>query len=265
MYNLLFIRPVSYLAVFFTMLLFEQLFPYAASQQKKSSRVAFHLSISVANTLILYAIAAWPISFALHCAQTRNFGISHFLHLDGVSEILAVIVVFDLWDYWMHRAFHRVPFLWRFHKAHHTDTEIDVTTAARFHIGELLISTAVKCLVILLWGPSLQGFLLFEILLNLSSEFHHSNVAIPFAIQDLIEPFILTPRMHRCHHALHRDCFNANFASILSAWDRVFGTYHHATDPHEMESIGLFSPRGPETMMLKPFLATPFTGKRAGG
>jgi sterol desaturase/sphingolipid hydroxylase (fatty acid hydroxylase superfamily) len=136
--------------------------------------------------------------------------------------------------------------------------EIDVTTASRFHVGELLISAVIKCCMILIWGPSLWGLAAFETLLTVSSQFHHSNLSIPLRIQDWLEKVMVTPRMHRCHHSLHHHCFNTNFSTILSCWDRLARTYHWAREPHEMEPIGLYKPRGAETMQVKPFFLTPF-------
>jgi sterol desaturase/sphingolipid hydroxylase (fatty acid hydroxylase superfamily) len=259
MSSMFLVRTISYLAIFMTLLFFERFFPFAGSGQKKSFRVSFHLGISIANSVALYSIMTWPIAGVVTHTAAHQFGLRHLLGLHGATGILATVVVLDLWDYWMHLANHRVGFLWRFHKAHHSDMEIDVTTASRFHIGELIISTGVKCIMILLWGPSLTGLIIFDMLLNGASQFHHSNLNIPFRVQDVIERIIVTPRMHRCHHALHKNCVNHNFSTIFSFWDRLFGSYHWARMSVEMEQIGLSVPRGPETMLLRSFLMTPFT------
>jgi sterol desaturase/sphingolipid hydroxylase (fatty acid hydroxylase superfamily) len=258
MSSMFLVRTVGYLATFVALLFFERYFPFADSGQKKSFRVSFHLGISIANSIALYAIMTWPITAALSHTETNQIGLRHFFGLTGAAGILATVVVFDMWDYWMHLANHRIGFLWRFHRAHHSDMEIDVTTAARFHIGELIISTCIKCLIILFWGPSLAGLIIFDILLNGASQFHHGNLNIPFRLQDVIEKFIVTPRMHRCHHSLHQDCFNHNFSTIFSFWDRLFRSYHWARETREMEQIGLSMPRGPETMRLRQFLMAPF-------
>ncbi len=100
----------------------------------------------------------------------------------------------------------------------------------------------------------------FDILLNIAAQFHHSNLGIPFSIQDGIEKVFVTPRMHRCHHALHPDCYETNYSAIISFWDRLFRSYHWAREGSELTQIGLWKPRGPDTMKLKPFLMTPFTG-----
>jgi sterol desaturase/sphingolipid hydroxylase (fatty acid hydroxylase superfamily) len=252
------IRVASYFAMFAAMLYFEWLAPYAKSEQKKSFRVIFHLSISIANSIVIYLIITQPIFSAIQFTQDRGLGMTSLLGISGGVEIISTVIAFDFWDYWMHRAFHKIHFLWCFHKAHHSNMEIDVTTAARFHIGELILSGISKCLMILFWGPSLQELITFDILLNIASQFHHSNVNIPFRLQDIFERAIVTPRMHRCHHALHVNCFNTNFSTILSLWDRLFRSYHRTLENLELEQIGVFRPRGPETMELKPFLLTPF-------
>jgi sterol desaturase/sphingolipid hydroxylase (fatty acid hydroxylase superfamily) len=254
---------VARLGAFFSgfglMLFLERVAPYRLSDQRKSFRVTFHLGISIANSIVLYLIMTQTIFYAVSFAQKYNIGFARLSGLSGWVEIALTVIAFDLWDYWMHRANHRLGFLWRFHRAHHSDMEIDVTTAARFHIGELIFSGISKGLMILFWGPSLGGLVTFDILLNLASQFHHSNLGIPFRIQDGIEKLVVTPRMHHCHHALHPDCYDTNFSTILSFWDRLFGSYHWAREALELAQIGLWKPRGPDTMKLKPFLMTPFT------
>lgn len=251
------LRTASFFAGFALLLLGERGYPYARGQQPKSRRVLFHLGISIANTLILYLVMTRPILAALSLAGDRQFGLARQLGLVGWVEVVATVVAFDLWDYGMHRANHRLPFLWRFHKAHHSDMEIDVTTSARFHLGELIISNSIKCLAILVWGPSLQGLVTFDVILTACSQFHHGNLALPSWLQDPLERLIVTPRMHRCHHALHEKCVNTNFATILSVWDRLGRSYHLAGEGEEMAEIGLLRPRGPVTMQILPFLLTP--------
>jgi sterol desaturase/sphingolipid hydroxylase (fatty acid hydroxylase superfamily) len=251
------VRGMTYFGMFFAMLFFEWLVPFAQTEQKKGFRILFHLGISVANGIVLYLIVTRPILAAVAYTQSHGVGITHLLGLTGWAEMVATVVAFDFWDYWMHRANHSIPPLWRFHRAHHSDMEIDVTNAARFHIGELFISNCSKCLMILVWGPSLAGLVAFDVLLNVCSQFHHSNINLPLRIQDALEKVVVTPRMHRCHHALHADCFNTNFATFFSWWDRLFGSYHWARALSELRLIGLFKPRGEVTMKLKSFLLTP--------
>jgi len=251
-------RSVSYISVLTSMLLLEALHPFAGSAQKKSFRIFFHVSIGVLNSVILYLILFIPLYAAAHFSQARSFGIVSILGLHGWPEVVASLIIFDCWDYWMHRANHRIAFLWRFHKVHHSDMEIDVTTASRFHTGELLITGSIKGMLVLLWGPSLLGIVVFETLLTAASQFHHSNLDISFRTQDLLEKIIVTPRMHRCHHVYEGRCPVSNYCSMLNLWDRLFGTYHWAGNKAELEPIGVTSPRGPETMRLISLLLAPF-------
>lgn len=254
---LLLMRPAGFVGVLAAMLLLERFFSFVPSEQAKRARIGFHIPLAVANTAILYLVVAWPMFAALRHGEVTGLGLRRLLGLSGWVEIVATVVVFDLWDYCMHLANHKVRFLWRFHKAHHTDMEIDVTTSARFHIGELVISGGAKCLMILLWGPSLAALLVFDVALTAASQFHHSNLNIPTGAWAGIERLIVTPRMHRCHHSLHRSCFNHNFSTIFSVWDPLFGSYHRAIRVEDLVPIGLYRPRGPETMRLGAFLRTP--------
>jgi sterol desaturase/sphingolipid hydroxylase (fatty acid hydroxylase superfamily) len=251
------LRTGSYLIILAAMLFFEWLTPFARSEQKKSNRVFLHLGLSLMNSVILYLALAGATYSAVLYTQQHPWGLTHLLRLSGGMEILASVIALDLWDYGMHLANHRIGFLWRFHKAHHSDMEVDVTTASRFHIGELLISGGSKYLMILVWEPSFWGLVVFEALLTAASQFHHSNVNIPLRMQDWIEIITVTPRMHRCHHALHPNCFNTNFSAILSLWDRLFQTYHWGREIRELTPIGVFKPRGPVTMNLRAILLTP--------
>ncbi len=255
-----FARIITYFSVFGIILFLDWHFPYRISDQKKSFRILFHLGLSIANSIVLYYILTQPLFHVLSFTQRHEAGLSYLFGVKGWMEIVLTVIAFDLWDYWMHRANHQIAFLWRFHRAHHSDMEIDVTTSARFHVGELILSGVSKGLMILFWGPSLWGLMAFEILLNGASQFHHGNLRIPFGIQDRIERIVVTPRMHRCHHALHPGCYDRNFATILSLWDRIFRSYHWAEDASELTLIGLRKPRGQETMRLKPFVITPFGG-----
>jgi len=249
---------MAYLSLFACMLFFEARHPLAQSGQNKAFRVVFHSGLSALNSLILYFVLFSPLYAAARSTQLHAFGLVSALGLRGWTEVLVTIVVFDCGDYWMHRANHRIGLLWRFHKTHHSDMEIDVTTASRFHLGELLITNSIKGALILLWGPSLLGVAAFETLLTAASQFHHGNLDIPLNSQDIIEKIIVTPRMHRCHHVFEGRCQESNYATIFSVWDKLFGTYHWAGTIAELAPVGVSSPRGPETMQLIPLLLTPF-------
>jgi sterol desaturase/sphingolipid hydroxylase (fatty acid hydroxylase superfamily) len=150
------------------------------------------------------------------------------------------------------------------HKAHHADTEMDVTTALRFHPGELLYSGIAKALWVVAWGPTMVAWFLFEALVSLCAQFHHSNIDFPEPVERGLSWFIVTPRYHAAHHAVDRRYGDANFATILSVWDRLFGSYarpapHGATTRGEA-ALGL--PEGRElSLSWLAWLDEPFRAR----
>lgn len=193
-------------------------------------RLRFHVGVATLNTVIVRVLAYVPFLLWAVYVDEEGWGLSRWLGLVGWTEIVASVVVLDLLDYVWHRANHRVRFLWRFHKAHHADTAMDVTTALRFHPGELLLSAAMKAVWIAAWGPTVVAWFVFEALVSLCAQFHHSNIDFPNAIERWLSRVFVTPRYHAAHHAVDQRYGNANFSTILSLWDRLFGSYAHPAD-----------------------------------
>lgn len=209
-------------------------------------RLFFHAALSIFNSLILRLIAVTPLFLWLAFVNSKGWGMCSLFGLTGVSEILLSLVLLDMFDYWWHRWNHRVPFLWRFHKVHHVDTHVDVTTSLRFHPGELLISSALKAVWILIVGPSVWTFVIFEASVTLASQFHHTNVDFPDRVENAIRSIIVTPRYHAAHHTVSPRTGNNNFSTILILWDKMFDTYRQP-DYEEMQTLGL--PKGRATYL----------------
>ena len=258
------LKIASYIAVLAGMLWVERLAPFAGQTQEKGVRIRFHLGLGLANGLVLYLLVLWPTLLSLAWAQQHHFGLARLIGLQGWREISVSILVLDLFAYWVHRARHRIGFLWRFHRSHHSDTEVDVTTASRFHVGDLVISGLFSCLAIILWGPSLWAFAAHEMVSAAFRQFAHGNIRLPAKLLHELEDALVTPRMHRWHHALNRDGGADNFATIFCSWDRVFGTYRLAEEPagEGFARAGLKTPRGEETMRVGAFLLAPFRNGR---
>jgi len=219
-------------------------------------RWIFHLVLSLFNTVLTRVTVAIPIFHLIRFLQGERWGVSHLLGLDGMYEVIATFVLFDYLDYWWHRFNHTVPFLWRFHKPHHLDTHVDVTTALRFHPGELLLSYLAKSLWIFFWGPSLLGFVVFEAGITAYSQFHHSNIDFPDLWEKRLRWIHMTPRLHTSHHTVSLRTRSANYSTVFLIWDRLFGTLKEP-DFTEMKSLGLSEGR---TTYLSPvaFLKSPF-------
>lgn len=204
-------------------------------------------------------MAVAPLLYWGNLVREKQWGLAPLLGLEGVAEVVASLIVLDMFDYWWHRWNHRVPFLWRFHKVHHVDTQVDVTTALRFHLGELLISVVVKAAWILTWGPTLWSLAIFEGFVTLAAQFHHSNIDFPDPVERLARLLIVTPRFHASHHTVSQRTRDNNFSTILIFWDKLFGTFQRE-DAEEMRTLGL--PGGRETYLsFLSALKGPFSGE----
>ncbi|QLC22959.1 sterol desaturase family protein [Parasphingopyxis sp. CP4] len=144
--------------------------------------------------------------------------------LGALGALLVQLLVLDIWTYGMHRAYHEIPFLWRFHAPHHLDDHLDASSAFRFHLGEILISAAMRLIPALIFGIDAATLLLFEALLMANAVFHHSNIALPRRFERLLSWFIVTPSIHWIHHHKIRADTDSNYTAILSIWDRLFGS-----------------------------------------
>jgi sterol desaturase/sphingolipid hydroxylase (fatty acid hydroxylase superfamily) len=259
------------LAVFvgglFLFLLVETLRPARAWARPRWQRFALHASIATLNTFVIRLLVYVPFLLWTVYVEEEGWGISRWLGLVGWTEIIVSIIVLDAFDYFWHRANHRLRFLWRFHKAHHSDVGMDVTTSLRFHPGELIISGLVKALWILIWGPTVVAWFLFEAMVSLSAQFHHSNIDFPDRVERWLSLLVVTPRYHAAHHAVDRHWGNANFSTILSIWDRLFGTYSRPADggatTNGADALGL--PEG-RRIAYSPFalLSEPFRRRNLG-
>lgn len=234
----------------------ETIFTDRMWEDSRAKRLSFHVVLAALNTAVVRLVLVLvPLMYFARYLHHQGWGIVSYLGVSGVSEIALTVLVFDLLDYWWHRWNHRLPFLWRFHKVHHTDTHCDSTTALRFHFGELILSFLFKGAGIAIWGPSVWAFVIFEICVTAASQFHHSNLDFPDTVEHGLRTVIVTPRFHVSHHTVSRRTGNNNFATIFILWDHLFGTYRKP-DREEMQYLGL--PYGRDTdLSLKDALTRP--------
>jgi sterol desaturase/sphingolipid hydroxylase (fatty acid hydroxylase superfamily) len=242
---------------FALMFITETLRPKRTWEQKRSQRFVFHLSLMLLNNLILFSTLFVPFLIFQQMVYARGFGLAPWLGLRGPVEIIAALVTLDMIDYWWHRFNHTIPFLWRFHKVHHVDTHVDITTAFRFHIGELILALGAKALWILTVGPSLWAYAIFDAGITGASQFHHSNIDFSDKIENVIRKVFVTPRFHAAHHTVTPRTGNSNYSTIFIFWDKLFGTYREP-DFEEMKTLGL--KKGRESYLsFVPTLKGPFS------
>ncbi len=213
--------------------------------------------LAVTNGVLGILLLGVLIATSISLAQAHGFGLLRMIELPVWAEGLLALLLFDVWMYWWHRINHVIPFLWRFHRVHHSDPSMDVTTALRFHPGEIILSTAARLPLIAILGMELWQLALYELIATPVIALHHSNVNLPRRIDDALRWLIVTPWMHWVHHSRERRETNSNYSSLLSAWDRVFGTYRLHDAPKQIR-FGLDEfPDTEEHQRLAPILKCP--------
>jgi len=268
------IRFAIFLGVLGVVAAWEALAPRRRRTFRRWTRWPNNLGIVALDTaLTRLAFPITAVGFALLCQQ-REWGLLNTLALPPWLAALLGVLILDLAIYLQHVLFHAVPALWRLHRMHHADLDIDVTTGARFHPIEILASMAIKLAVIAAFGISASAVLVFEILLNATSMFNHGNIRLPVGLDRMLRWIVVTPDMHRVHHSIVPCETNSNFGFNMPWWDRLFGTYRAQPEAgHEAMTIGISQFRSPreqwlDRMLTQPFredaLDYPFSGSRSG-
>lgn len=216
------------LIFFSTLLVFSSLevfFPYRKRLLSRKDRWFGNIGMIIISNLILkIALPLGLISFSMYF-QKHNIGLFNQVELPFFFEVLASLVLLDLGIYLQHILFHKVHFLWRLHRVHHADVDLDATSALRFHPIEIFISIAYKLALIFILGVGPLAILIFEVILNSVAMFNHSNLHLPAKFEGLIRLFLVTPQMHIIHHSVEKKESDTNYGFNLSIWDRLFKTY----------------------------------------
>jgi sterol desaturase/sphingolipid hydroxylase (fatty acid hydroxylase superfamily) len=243
------------------MMVWEALAPRRCRLVSRWARWPSNLGIVVLNTLLLRAV--FPVAAVGLAAleQQRGWGVLNNVPVPGWMKVIAAVVLLDLAIYLQHVMFHAVPALWRLHRMHHADLDFDVTTGARFHPLEILLSMGLKLAIVAALGAPAVAVLIFEVALNATAMFNHGNVGLPPTIDRVLRWLVVTPDMHRVHHSIVVNETNSNFGFNLPWWDRLFRTYRVAPAAgHEAMTIGLDSFRDPAQLRLYRMLVQPFVG-----
>lgn len=260
------IRLGFFVGVFAVVALWEVFAPRRALTLGRAVRWGSNLGIVALNTLVVRLLfPAAAVGVAAFCAAEGWGLLNHFAVSPWLAVPLAVIAMdFVIWL--QHVMVHAVPALWRLHRVHHADLDYDVTTGARFHPLEIVLSMLIKFATIAVLGAPVVAVVIFEVALNATSMFNHGNVRLPERVDRVLRRFVVTPDMHRVHHSVHEDETNSNFGFNLPWWDRLFGTYRaQPRDGHEGMSIGLLEYRDPRVADRLPgMLLIPFRGGAGG-
>jgi len=227
-------------SVLLVMTFWELLAPRRPLTIRKAPRWASNLSLVVLNIVLARLLVPITAIGAAVVGQSRGWGLLHQVNWPSWVEVVIAVLAFDLAIYLQHVMFHAIPVLWRLHLVHHADLDFDVTTGLRFHTLEILLSAVIKLAAIVVLGPSAVAVVVFEVLLNATAMFNHSNVRMPAWQDRLLRWIVVTPDMHRVHHSVIQRETNSNFGFNLPWWDVLFGTYRsHPAEGHEHMTIGL--------------------------
>jgi len=256
------IRLSFFAGILLAVALWEVLAPRRELSLSRLTRWPGNLGIVVLNTLVLrFAFPFAAVAMAWLAAE-RGWGLFNLVDLPGWLAVVLAMVLLDLTIYFQHVMVHAVPLFWRFHRLHHADLDYDVTTGARFHPLEIILSMGIKLGVIMLIGAPALAVLIFEVILNAAAMFNHGNIRIPKAIDRVLRWFIVTPDMHRVHHSVRPRETNSNFGFNLPWWDRIFGTYRDQPEGgHQGMTIGIKQFREKKYERLDWLLIQPFIGR----
>jgi len=222
-----------------------------------------NLGLVFFNTFILRLLfPAAAVGVAVTAAK-QGWGLFNVYQASPVVAILASVVIMDLVIYIQHIMVHAVPVLWRLHRVHHADPDYDVTTGARFHTIEIVISMLIKFATIMLLGPPVVAVVIFEVILNATAMFNHGNIRLPPALDRFLRWIVVTPDMHRVHHSIEDDEANSNFGFSLPWWDRLFGTYRdQPRGGHRGMTIGIHKYRdAKDVSWITGMLVLPLRGR----
>jgi len=216
-----------------------------------------NLTVGWINGLAIALPFAFLWKWVADFAAGHGFGLLNLLTLPPWVHLIAAILLFDLWTYFWHRAGHEFAPLWKFHRMHHSDPQMDVTTANRFHLVEILLSSLLRVALIPLLGIHFVEVVIYETLLQVVVQMQHANVMLPGFVDRWMRGVLVTPLMHKIHHSRWQPETDSNFSSFLSLWDRLFRTFRLRSDPENIR-LGLDGFDGTDRQNLRGLWRTPF-------
>jgi sterol desaturase/sphingolipid hydroxylase (fatty acid hydroxylase superfamily) len=253
------IRLAFFFGVLAMVAAWEIVAPRRPLTDRKGRRWFTNLSLVVIDTAASrFLLPVLPFGMALMAGE-HGWGILNTPDVPLWFRVIIAVVMLDFVIYLQHVLFHFVPVLWRFHRMHHTDLDVDVTTGNRFHPVEIIISMLVKIATVALLGAPAEAVVIFEVVLNATAQFNHGNIRLPVTLDRWLRLLVVTPDMHRVHHSVIPRETNSNFGFNLPWWDRLCGTYCPQPDGgHAGMVIGLTEYRDPSLLTLPRLLLLPF-------
>ena len=230
------VRLSFFTGVLLTLVLWEVFFPHHLSQPQKAKRWFSNIFMTVFNTVLVRFGMPVSLLFISNYTNDNGYSVLSYISIPAIYKTILSVILLDFLIYIQHLVFHKVSFLWRLHLVHHSDIDLDVSSALRFHPLEIIISYLYKAFLIFLFGFSLESIIIFEIILNGMAMFNHSNIAIHHSFDQLLSYLVVTPSIHRVHHSIVVRETHSNFGFNIVLWDRIFQTFIQKK-PEEVSQI----------------------------
>jgi len=255
------VRLVVFFGVFAAVALWEIVVPFRDLSTRKPLRWVRNLGLLGVDTILVRLVLPLGAIGASLLAAERGWGLFNVIDAPRLVTVIASVVILDFAIYVQHVVFHAIPALWRLHMVHHADLDFDVTTGARFHPIEIVLSMVIKLAAVVVLGAPPVAVVIFEVILNATSMFNHGNLHLPAGVDRVLRLFVVTPDMHRVHHSVIPAETNSNFGFSLPWWDRLFGTYRaQPKDGHDGMAIGIEQFRTKRDLWLDRMLIQPLAG-----
>jgi sterol desaturase/sphingolipid hydroxylase (fatty acid hydroxylase superfamily) len=251
------IKPVVSVVLLAVFWCWETWRPFFGHREGRVRHAGHNLAIALFNAVILGLVFGFVTTTVAGWTERNRYGLLHALGLDGPVRFVLALVLLDGWMYVWHRANHAIPFLWRFHRMHHSDRHMDVTTATRFHLGEHVGGAVLRLGLIPLLGLEVWDLVAYDTLVIAVTQFHHADISVG-RWDRWLRWLIVTPYMHKVHHSDWRPETDSNYSTVLSVWDRLFRSFRIRSDPNTLVfGLGEFTDPGWQSwwgMMKTPFV-----------
>ena len=244
--------------IFILLFILETKFELRKRVQGRFKRIFINIVVAIPSFTLLRFLFLPIIIWLAIKNESLNFGLNYLYSLPPMAETMIAFLLLDYSNYLWHILNHKLPLLWRFHLVHHTDLDLDITTAFRFHFGELIGSVFFRGAAVFLIGASPEIVLVYEIIFEAATQFHHSNTRLPFRFEQLLNKLIVTPRMHGIHHSVVQHERDSNYSVIFSFWDRIHKTFTF-NKPKQLLVIGVPSYNEQKELTIGFLLKLPFT------
>ncbi len=252
-------RFVIFLVFFSLMALWQKSSRFRPLSVPLKERWLSHLGLAFVNLLLFRLLFSGTALWAAYWAARHGLGLFRKVEVPFLFSLIFTVVFLDWMVYYLHRMFHALPVLWRVHRIHHTDPDVEVSTGVRFHPFEVILTMLWKAFFIVLLGAPLSGVFVYEVMVMAANLFNHSNARLPKLLESWVRLLFVTPDMHRVHHSLDPRETNSNFGFIFSFWDRALMTYRVAPEKgQEGVLLGQENLRAPQDQTIANLLKQPF-------